>query len=74
MNLGYVNLMPSSMNVNISDLKIIRCLLSNARMEIANIAKEASISTRTVTRRIEMMLQSHFSSFTYYPWHVFYAI
>ena len=60
----FVDLMPSSMNVNISDLKIIRCLLSNARMEIANIAKEASISTRTVTRRIEMMLQSHFSSFT----------
>jgi DNA-binding Lrp family transcriptional regulator len=32
---------PPSMNISISDLKIIKCLLSNARMEIADIAKEA---------------------------------
>lgn len=50
---------PPSMNVSISDLKIIKCLLSDARMGIVNIAKKASISNRTVTRRIEKMQQNH---------------
>ena len=54
---------PPSMNVSISDLKIIKCLLSNARMEIADIAKEASVSPRTATRRIEKMLQNHMIDF-----------
>ena len=54
---------PPSMNVGISDLKIIKCLLSNARMEIAEIAKEASISPRTATRRIEKMRQNHMLDF-----------
>jgi DNA-binding Lrp family transcriptional regulator len=54
---------PPSMNVNISDLKIIKCLLSNARMEIAQIAKESSISPRTVTRRVEKMGQHHIIDF-----------
>jgi hypothetical protein len=44
---------PPSTNVNVSDLKIIKSLLSNARMEIADIAKEASVSPGTATRRIE---------------------
>ena len=51
------------MSVSFSDLKIIKCLLSNARMEIAEIAKEASISARTATRRIEKMLQNHIIDF-----------
>jgi DNA-binding Lrp family transcriptional regulator len=37
----FATINPPSMNVSISDLKIIKCLLSNARMEIADIAKEA---------------------------------
>ena len=52
-----------SMNVSISDLKIIKYLLSNARMEIADIAKEASISPRTATRRIEKLTQNHMLDF-----------
>ncbi|HEY6536831.1 MAG TPA: winged helix-turn-helix transcriptional regulator [Candidatus Nitrosocosmicus sp.] len=50
---------PPSMNVSISDLKIMNCLLSDARMEIVNIAKKTSISNRTVTRRLERMQQNH---------------
>ena len=53
---------PPSMNVSISDLKIIKSLLSNARMEIADIAK-ASISPRTATRRIEKLTQNHMLDF-----------
>ena len=55
----FVKINPPSMSVNISDLKIIKCLLSNARIEIGQIAKEASISPRTATRRIEKMQQNH---------------
>ena len=51
------------MNVSITDLKIIKCLLSNARMEIVDIAKEASISPRTVTKRIEKLQQHHIIDF-----------
>ena len=54
---------PQSMNVSISDLKIIKCLLSNARMEIADIANEASVSPRTTTRRIEKMRQNQMIDF-----------
>ena len=49
---------PPSINLTISDLKVIRALLSNARMEIGDIAKECSISARTVTRRIEKMREN----------------
>jgi DNA-binding Lrp family transcriptional regulator len=52
-----------SMNVNITDLKIINCLSSNARMEIGDIAKEASISPRTATKRIEKMQHHHIIDF-----------
>jgi DNA-binding Lrp family transcriptional regulator len=55
---------PSSMNVSVSDLKIIKCLLPDARMEIAEIAKESSLSPRTVTRRIEKMSQNHILDFS----------
>lgn len=54
---------PPSINVNMTDLKIIKCLLSNARMEIREIAKNASVSTRTATRRIEKMLEHHIIDF-----------
>ena len=53
---------PISTNVTLSDFKIIKSLLSNARMEIADIAKECFISTRTITRRLEKM--RHILEFT----------
>ena len=43
----FVKMNPPSMSVNISDLKIIKCLLSNARIEIGQIAKDVS-STQTM--------------------------
>jgi DNA-binding Lrp family transcriptional regulator len=55
---------PVSMKINISDLKIISCLLVNPKMEIADIAKEASISTKTVTRRLEKMKDEHVVEFS----------
>src|SRR5262249_37182428 len=63
---------PQSMNVSISDLKIIKCLLSNARMEIADIANEASVSPRTATRRIKKMRAKSDDRFSHYSRHVFY--
>jgi DNA-binding Lrp family transcriptional regulator len=53
-----------SINVTISDLKIINCLLSNARLQVADIAKQASISSRTVTRRLEKMRKNRVVGFT----------
>ena len=55
----FIRLKPVSMKLTISDLRIIKCLLSDARMEIADIAKQTSISSRTVTRRLEKMRQKH---------------
>ena len=59
----FITINPPSMNINITDLKIIKCLSSNARMEIADIAKEASISPRTATKRIEKLQQHHIIDF-----------
>ena len=59
----FATINPPSMNVSISDLKIIKCLLSNARMEIADVANEASVSSRTATRRIEKMRQNQMIDF-----------
>jgi DNA-binding Lrp family transcriptional regulator len=53
-----------SINVTISDLKIINCLLSNARLQVADIAKQASISSRAVTRRLEKMRKNRVVGFT----------
>src|ERR671924_656820 len=38
-----------------TDLKIIKCLLSNPRMDMNDIAKKTSISARTVNRRLTRM-------------------
>lgn len=59
----FVTMNPPSMNVSITDLKIIKYLLSNARMEIAEIAKGASISPKTARRRIEKMQQHNIIDF-----------
>ena len=51
----FVDYKPTSMGITNSDFKIIKCLLSNARMEIADIAKDASISSKTVARRMDKL-------------------
>ena len=45
-----------SMDLSETDLRIIKCLLlSGARTEISDIAKEVSISEKTTTRRLDRM-------------------
>lgn len=60
----FVMMNQPSMKVSMSDLKIIKCLLSNARMEIAEIARQASISAKTAGKRIEKMQQHHILNFS----------
>jgi DNA-binding Lrp family transcriptional regulator len=60
----FVDYKPTSIRITISDFKIIKCLLSNARMEIADIAKDASISSKTVARRIDKMREGRILEFS----------
>src|ERR687887_92696 len=60
----FVTYKPISMNIRNSDFKIIKCLLSNARTQVEDIAKESSISTKTVTRRLEKMRESRILQFS----------
>ena len=46
------------------DFKIIRCLLDNPRMEISDIAEKISMSSKTVSRRLEKMIENHALDFT----------
>ena len=47
-----------------SDLKIIKCLLYNPRMDISHIAGQISISAKTVTRRLDRMIQNQVLRFS----------
>ena len=47
-----------------TDFKIMRCLLDNPRMEISDIAEKISMSSKTVTRRLEKMIENHVLDFT----------
>ena len=60
----FVSHKPISVNINNSDFKIIKCLLSNPRMQVADIASEATISTKTVKRRLEKMRENHILQFS----------
>jgi DNA-binding Lrp family transcriptional regulator len=55
---------PPTMKIHSSDLDIIKCLLSNARKSVENIAKETSLSPKTVARRLEKMRRNYVSQFT----------
>ena len=46
------------------DFKIIRCLLDNPRMEILDIAEKISMSSKTVARRLEKMIENNVLDFT----------
>jgi len=60
----FANYNVPSMKIHASDLKIIKCLLSNPRMQIENIAKETSLSSKTITRWFEKMKKNHIVQFT----------
>ncbi|MGH9979360.1 MAG: winged helix-turn-helix transcriptional regulator, partial [Nitrososphaeraceae archaeon] len=46
------------------DFKIMRCLLDSPRMEISDIAEKISMSSKTVARRLEKMIENHVLDFT----------
>ena len=52
------------MKINSSDLEIMKCLLSDARKSVEIIAKETSLSPKTVSRRLEKMRRHYVSQFT----------
>jgi Lrp/AsnC family transcriptional regulator for asnA, asnC and gidA len=55
---------PPTMKIHSSDLEIMKCLLLDARKSVENIAKETSLSPRTVARRLEKMRGNYVSQFT----------
>jgi DNA-binding Lrp family transcriptional regulator len=46
---------PVNVRIHSSDLEIMKCLLSDPRMLVEDIAKETSFSRKTVARRLEKM-------------------
>jgi DNA-binding Lrp family transcriptional regulator len=60
----FVSYRPISMRIHTSDFEIIKCLLSDPRMLNDDIAKEVSLSSKTVKRRLEMMRENHIIEFS----------
>jgi DNA-binding Lrp family transcriptional regulator len=60
---AFMNYRPISMKMHISDFKIIKSLLSNPRMRVDDIAKETSLSSKIVARRLEKLRQNHIIEF-----------
>jgi DNA-binding Lrp family transcriptional regulator len=58
------NFKPVKMRILSSDLEIMKCLLSDARMRGEDIAKETSLSPKTVARRLEKMKENRLLQFT----------
>jgi DNA-binding Lrp family transcriptional regulator len=56
---NFIEYKTASMRINTTDLKIIRCLLSDARMRLTDIANQTSTSTKTVSNRIKKMRENH---------------
>jgi DNA-binding Lrp family transcriptional regulator len=55
---------PVNVKIHLSDLEIMKCLMSDPRMRVKDIAKETSLSTKTVARRLEKMRENHIFQFT----------
>ncbi len=61
----YVSELLVSTNISETDLRIIKCLLiSGARREISEIAKELGISEKTTTRRLDRMKEGRLLDFS----------
>jgi DNA-binding Lrp family transcriptional regulator len=59
----FISYKPVSVKIHSSDFKIIKSLLSNPRMQVEDIAKETSLSAKTVTRRLEKLRENHIVEF-----------
>ena len=55
---------PVNVKIHSSDLEIIKSLISDPRLRVEAIAKETSLSPRTVARRLEKMKENHILQFT----------
>jgi len=61
----FVSYRPLTTGITSSDLEIMRyLLLSNPRMSVEDTAKEASLSAKTVARRLEKMRENHILEFS----------
>ena len=54
----FVSYRPITMRIHNSDFQIIKCLLSNPRMPIHDVAKEVSISSKTTKTRLEKLRET----------------
>jgi len=55
---------PRTMKINSTDLEIMKSLLPDARKSVENISRETSLSSKTVTRKLENMKRNYVSQFT----------
>jgi DNA-binding Lrp family transcriptional regulator len=55
---------PVNVRIHVSDLEIMKCLLPDPQMPVEDIAKETSLSRKTVARRLEKMRENHILQFT----------
>ena len=60
----FVSYRPVTMRIYSSDLEIMKSLLSNPRMLIEDIAKESSLSSKTVKRRLHRMRENNILQFS----------
>jgi DNA-binding Lrp family transcriptional regulator len=64
-SISIIELSVASADLSETDLRIIKCLLiSGARIEISDIAKEVGISEKTTTRRLNRMKESRLLDFS----------
>ncbi|MBV9178767.1 MAG: AsnC family transcriptional regulator [Nitrososphaeraceae archaeon] len=61
------NLVPSRITLNETDIRIMKCLVQEPRMNITNIAKAISYSEKTIQRRLDRMKAHHLFEFTLVP-------
>jgi DNA-binding Lrp family transcriptional regulator len=59
-NIGHSKL---SEKVRETDLKILKCIINDPRMEISKIANKISVSSKTVSSRLEKMKENHIIDF-----------
>ncbi len=59
----FMSYKPVSIKIHSSDFKIIKSLLSDPRMQVEDIARKTSLSTKTVTRRLEKLRENHIVEF-----------
>src|SRR5438094_1010950 len=58
------NFKPVRMNILSSDLEIMKCLLTDPQMLVVDIAKQTSLSRKSVSRRLEKMKENRILQFT----------